>query len=325
MIRADDLARLRRCEEEIELRGSDCDEGVTDDLRWLLALARAGLDAAPTVAPSVVPGFGFDAAGHVVRTTVAPADEWACIRCGCLHIDRRTKWVCQKGGQCEPPAVAPARTVFGDRFEDYADIDCPTCGVGHTEEAAYELRMKLAGMAPTVAPAMPRVAPTEYDRMDTLELLRHARAWMNEAVGDSWRVHDRVNPPLFDAIDTRIAAPAVPPDVAGLIETLEAGASGAEIESWQDLGAEAAAALRTLADQQGKDRVERHEWEKARQDKADALELWRNAKAELAAANADAKLPVRIKITCQTCWHDGAVETTLGEVRDAAIAAAQGK
>lgn len=50
-----------------------------------------------------------------------------------------------------------------------------------------------------------------YADMSALELLREARKWMNNAVGDSWAAHDRVNPPLFDAIDRALAAPAPTP------------------------------------------------------------------------------------------------------------------
>lgn len=41
-----------------------------------------------------------------------------------------------------------------------------------------------------------------------LNLLREARNWMNNRVGECWKCHDAVNPGLFDAIDAAIRVPA---------------------------------------------------------------------------------------------------------------------
>ncbi len=37
-------------------------------------------------------------------------------------------------------------------------------------------------------------------------ILREAREWMDRAVGESWAVHDMMNPVLFDRIDAALAA-----------------------------------------------------------------------------------------------------------------------
>lgn len=121
---------------------------------------------------------------------------------------------------------------------------------------------------------------------------------------------------------TPAVANAPSPDVAGLIARLEQRASEQATKGNAATLREAAAALRTLAG-------ERDKWAEIAGQGVQIEHKIRGdllrAESALAAANADAKLPVRIKITCQTCWHDGTVETTLGEVRDAAIAAQETK
>ena len=40
---------------------------------------------------------------------------------------------------------------------------------------------------------------------DAMSLLRRLRDWANDTIGGSWYAHDRVNPPLFDAVDAALA------------------------------------------------------------------------------------------------------------------------
>jgi hypothetical protein len=50
-----------------------------------------------------------------------------------------------------------------------------------------------------------RLVKAEARADELAKLLRRLREWANERSGDSWRVHDAVNPPLFEAIDAALA------------------------------------------------------------------------------------------------------------------------
>lgn len=57
-----------------------------------------------------------------------------------------------------------------------------------------------------------RVVELELENKALLNLLREARHWMNDRVGDCWKCHDAVNTGLFDAIDAAIRVPSAGPE-----------------------------------------------------------------------------------------------------------------